>query len=145
MLADASYALYQTERHPVSRIDWQATLVAGHHAVRGAEVLVRDCPTGCLLPCLGALTISANDVAERYAHVADALLHREKDALARPLPDAPATEWPTHLGSDLYHMSDLRVWLDGLRDDLGRLMSPAPEAEGDLRTRVTHLADGAPG
>jgi hypothetical protein len=42
-------------------------------------------------------------------------------------------------------MSDLRVWLDGLRDDLGRLMSPAPEAEGDLRTRVAHLADGAPG
>jgi len=41
-LADASYALYQSERHPPASLDWQATLLAGHHAVRGAEALVRS-------------------------------------------------------------------------------------------------------
>ncbi len=32
-LAEASYALYQTERHEPSAVDWQATLNAGHDAV----------------------------------------------------------------------------------------------------------------
>ena len=74
VLADASYALYQTERHPSARIDWQATLVAGHHAVRGAEALApRAAPPGCLLPCRYPLTSAADDVAgcyERRGHAA---------------------------------------------------------------------------
>ena len=41
----------------------------------------------------------------------------------------------------LYALADLRVWLDGLRDDLGRIASVP--ADDDLRTRVAHLADGA--
>ena len=39
-LVQASWALYQTERHPPPSVDWQATLLAGHHAVRGAEWLL---------------------------------------------------------------------------------------------------------
>jgi hypothetical protein len=35
-LAEASYALYQTERHGPSTVDWQATLNTCHDAVRGA-------------------------------------------------------------------------------------------------------------
>jgi len=140
MLAEASYALYQTERHPPAAIDWQATLVAGHHAVRGAEALLRGCPTGCLLPCLAPLTTAAEDVADRYAQVGAGLLDRDGRATA-PLPQRPALDWPTELGRELYALADLRVWLDGLRDDLGRIASIP--ADDDLRTRVAHLADGA--
>jgi uncharacterized membrane protein YccC len=143
MLAEASYALYQTERHPSARIDWQATLVAGHHAVRGAEALLRGCPSGCLLSCLGPLTTAADDVARRYDRVASGLLRRDGSA-ATALSDRPALDWPTDLGQDLYRLADLRVWLDGLRDDLGRIAT-APASEADLLTRVAHLADGAAG
>lgn len=143
MLAEASYALYQTERHPSSRIDWQATLIAGHHAVRGAEALLRGCPTGCLLPCLGPLTAAADHVAGCYEQVASGLLRRDGRA-ATELPERPAVDWPTDLGQHLYQLADLRVWLDGLRDDLGRI-GAVPGNEADLRARVAHLADGAAG
>jgi uncharacterized membrane protein YccC len=140
MLAEASYALYQTESHPPASIDWQATLVAGHHAVRGAEALLRGCPTGCLLPCLGPLTTAADDVARCYEQVAAGLMERDGRATAA-LPDRPVLDWPTDLGQHLYVLADMRVWLDGLRDDLGRIAAQ-PEEE-DLRARVAHLADGA--
>jgi uncharacterized membrane protein YccC len=117
-LADASFALYQSERHPAASVDWQATLVAGHHAVRGAEALVRSCPAGGLLPCVGPLTSTADDVAGRYDRTAQGLLeHRRTPAEPRPAP----VEWPTDLGQDLYIIADLRVWLDGLREDIGRI------------------------
>jgi uncharacterized membrane protein YccC len=143
MLADASYALYQTERHASSRVDWQATLVAGHHAVRGAEALLRGCSTGCLLACRNPVTTAAEDVAHRYEQVASGLVDHDVGA-ATNLPDRPTLEWPTNLGRDLYRLADLRVWLDGLHDDLGRIAA-APTDEADLRTRVAHLADGAAG
>jgi hypothetical protein len=61
--------------------------------------------------------------------------------VAAPLPAAPRVEWPTGPGTDLYHLADLRVWLDGLREDLGRLAGAADPT--DLRQRVAHLAEGA--
>jgi Fusaric acid resistance protein-like len=140
LLAEASYALYQTEHHPPGVVDWQSTLVAGHHAVRGAEVLVRTCPTGGLLPCVDPLTASAADVANRYERVADGLLRHDRAALTDRRPDPPGTGWPTDLGQDLYHLADLHVWLDGLREDLGRVVgTPEPS---DLRARVARVADG---
>lgn len=146
-LAEASYALYQSERHPPARVDWQATLVAGHHAVRGAEALVRSCPTGGLLPCVALLTASAADVAARYERVADGLRRRDRTAVTDRPADSPPAEWPTNLGQDLYNLADLHVWLDGLRDDLGRIVStpePAPSgASTELGIRVARLADGA--
>ena len=42
---------------------------------------------------------------------------------AAPLPGD--LQWPDDLGQDLYHLADLRVWLDGLRDDLTRITAPA--------------------
>jgi uncharacterized membrane protein YccC len=155
-LADASYALYQSEHHQLSVVDWQATLVAGQHAVRGAEVLIRSCPSGGLLPLVASLTAGATDVAGRYEHVALGLLTRDRDALVEPAPTPPDVDWPTDLGQDLYHLADLRVWLDGLRDDLGRvagLPEPSPAADqeppsSDLaaqRARLAQVADGATG
>ena len=125
-LASASWALYQTERHPPASVDWQATLLAGHHAVRGAEGLRRECPTGRLLPCVEALTVEADDVAARYDRVADALGRRDRSVLTAAPPDPPRGDWPTHLGVDLYHLADLHVWLDGLRDDLARIPAVPP-------------------
>jgi uncharacterized membrane protein YccC len=149
-LAEASYALYQSEQHPASMIDWQATLVAGHHTVRGAEVLIRSCPSGGLLPSAPPLTAAAADVAGRYEHVALGLLTRDRAALTGPAPEPPTLTWPDDLGQDLYHLADLRAWLDGLRDDLSRIAgtpepSPAGADPSALRVRVARVADGATG
>jgi uncharacterized membrane protein YccC len=151
-LAEASFALYQSERHEPSHVDWQATLVAGHHAVRGAEILLRSCPSGGMLPLVTPLTTAADDVAGRYERVADGLRRRDRSAVRTPQPPAPDLTWPTDLGPDLYHLADLRVWLDGLRDDIDRIAAgPAPPAPADsrdpsaLRVRVAGVADGAPG
>ena len=69
------------------------------------------------------------------------------EAAAVHLPLPSDVDWPTDLGQDLYHVADLRVWLDGLRDDLGRILpEPVPSGEAaGLRDRVAHLADGAAG
>ena len=148
-LAEASFALYQSERHQPGTLDWQATLVAGHHAVRGAEALIRSCPSGGVLPGVESLTRGATDVASRYEHVAVGLLTRSRDSLHEPAPEPPAAEWPTDLGQDLYHLADLRVWFDGLREDLGRIFgTPEPSPSADpaaLRVRVARVADGASG
>jgi hypothetical protein len=141
LLAEASYALYQSEHHEPGAVDWQSALVAGHHAVRGAEALVRACPTGTLLPCVDPLKTAAHDVAARYEQVGAGLLARDRAALTGPVPDPPAAAWPTDLGQDLYHLADLRVWLDGLREDLGRVVGPPEPA--DLPGRVGRVADGA--
>jgi uncharacterized membrane protein YccC len=143
MLADASYALYQSERHDASTLDWQAVLVAGHHAIRGAEVLVRSCPAGGLLPSVGPLTATAWDVARRYERASEGLLARDRGFVERPAPARPEpVEWPTDLGQDLYIIADLRAWLDGLRDDIARI-GGRPEQVDGLRDRVTQLADGS--
>ena len=156
----ASWALYQTERHPTPSVDWQATLLAGHHAVRGAEWLLQGsradlrpdvpcarcdgaellgkCLTGRLLPCVEPLSAEADDVAARYERVADALLRRDHAVLGAAPPEPPRGDWPTDLGTDLYHLADLHVWLDGLRDDLGRIRADAPglPSEPARRTRA---------
>ena len=149
-LAEASFALYQSEQHPAAAIDWQATLVAGHHAVRGAEALRRTLPAGGLEPCTSPLTTAADDVAGRYEHAAAALRRRDRDELVRASAPPPAITWPTDLGQDLYHLADLRVWLDGLRDDLDRVAGAAelPADDHDpahLRIRAAGVADGAQG
>jgi uncharacterized membrane protein YccC len=135
-LASASWALYQTEHHPPPSIDWQATMLAGHHAVRGAEGLRRECPGGRLLPCVDALTAEADDVAARYDRVAGALARRDRSVLTAAPPPPLRGDWPTHLGDNLYHLADLHVWLDGLRDDLGRIPAPTtPEPTRELAPR----------
>jgi uncharacterized membrane protein YccC len=129
LLAEASFALYQTERHPESRVDWQAALIAGHHTVRGAEALLRSCPTGRLLPCETLLSTTADTVARGYERFAAGLRRRDRIALGDPAMATSADEWPTDLGSDLYHLADIRIWLNGLAEDLVRVAAPAKTAE----------------
>jgi hypothetical protein len=120
-LADASFGLYQSEtrRLYAPTLDWQATLVAGHHVVRGAEGLLRSCPPGRLVDCVGALGTASSSVAAGYDAVAAQLLTR------RPVEVPPVVygpqDWPPDLGADLYHLADLRVWLDGVATDLARV------------------------
>jgi hypothetical protein len=117
-LADASFGLYQSEtrRMYMPSLDWQATLVAGHHVVRGAEGLLRACAVGRLSDYAGPLGITSSSVAAGYDAVAAQLLTR------RPIDVPPVVRddeaWPVDLGADLYHLADLRVWLDGVADDL---------------------------
>jgi uncharacterized membrane protein YccC len=139
-LADASFALYQSERHPPASLDWQATLLAGHHAVRGSEALVRSCPAGGLLPCVVPLTALASDVAGRYEDASAALAEHGK--LPSPGPALTGLVWPDDLGQDLYVIADLRTWLDGLREDIAAI-GGRPEGTDGLRGRVAQLADGA--
>ncbi|SNY72136.1 FUSC family protein [Paractinoplanes atraurantiacus] len=136
LLAEASFALYQSEHHPDSPVDWQATLLAGHHAVRGAEALVRSCPAGGLLPCEAQLTASAEDVAACFTRASGSLA---QGAALPPVPPPVPVPWPTDLGQDLYVIADLRVWLLGLRDDLAGRQEP----NETLRARAARVADGA--
>ncbi|MBB4690247.1 FUSC family protein [Paractinoplanes abujensis] len=139
-LAEASYALYQSERRGPAPVDWQAALIAGHHAVRGAEALVRSCPAGGLLPCVAQLTALAEDVAASYDRSAAKLMRGETPP--RPPARTAPQEWPDDLGQDLYIIADLRVWLDGLREDLINITG-RPEPGDALRDRVARVADGA--
>jgi uncharacterized membrane protein YccC len=133
-LADACYALYQTEPHHESRVDWQATLIAGHHAVRGAEALLRSCPTGRLLPCVALLSATADTVAGGYERFADGLRRRQRVGLDDLTAATRADGWPTDLGADLYHLADIRVWLTGLSEDLVRVAGPATAAAPSMIT-----------
>jgi hypothetical protein len=135
-LAEASYALYQTERHPPAALDWQATLVAGHHAVRGAEALLRACPADELVPWVASLAAMADDVVGRFERVAQSLLRNDRTAVTAGLHQPPATEWPTDLGQALYSLADLRVWLDGLREDLDRIPASIRGADGQKRAEL---------
>jgi Fusaric acid resistance protein-like len=143
-LAEASYALYQTERHGASRLDWQATLLAGHHAVRGAEALRRHCPDGRRLPGADALGESASDVVQRFDRLSDGLLRGDPAAALRPIRPVEPAAPPDGDAAELYLISDLAVWLDGLRDDLSRAAADAGRG-ADVRATIARLADGATG
>jgi uncharacterized membrane protein YccC len=120
-LAEASYALYQNERHDPPVENWPAVLHTGHRAVGGADVLLRPRPPDRPLSCHRRLTAYAEAVAAAYERLA---AHRGQ---ARPvLAPADPGGWPTDLGPDLYRLTDLRVWLDGLSTDLNHAAGSSP-------------------
>jgi uncharacterized membrane protein YccC len=124
-LAEASFALFQSEQADprLAAVDWQAILMAGHHAVRGAESLLESCPTGRMLACHRQLSTAAATVACGYEQAGDRVRHHDRTHL--PAPRLQPEEWPPGLGPDLYYLADIRVWLSGLADDLTNLASSA--------------------
>ena len=142
MLAEASYALYQTERHPQPRPStgrprwWRATTpcAAPRRSLRG-------CPTGLPAAVRGAADRRRRRTSPTATRRSGPVCSTATAGPPPRCPQRPALDWPTDLGRELYPLADLRVWLDGLRDDLGRIASTP--ADDDLRTRVAHLADGA--
>ena len=123
-LAEASYSLLQSERRgpTMSTVDWQAAMVAGHHATRGAGTLLRSCPPGRLIDSVRPLGALSARVAHAYATASAQLL--DHHPVRVPAPPAAESDWPTDLGAELYNLADLRIWLDGLTDDLRAFAHP---------------------
>jgi uncharacterized membrane protein YccC len=69
ILADASLCQYYLERPDprMERVHWDATMVAGHHVVHGAELLLYHNPQGCLESWPEAAT-ALTDAAEQLRH-----------------------------------------------------------------------------
>lgn len=127
LFAEASFAAYLTERRAaqIPAIDWHAALVAAHHAVRGAEALLRSCPPGRLRSCGTMLRRDAYAVADGYLGFAASLRRGRQPVKIRFTLDDRV--WPAQLGADLCDLADVRVWLAGLATDLGRA-SATPHA-----------------
>ena len=126
-------------------VDWQATLVAGHHAVRGAEALLRGCPTG--LPA--AVPRAAYDGRRGRRPPLRAgrgrlLLgpRRPGDGPAAGPPEPRLADRPRHATSTRSPTCASGSTACATTSAASRA---APTDEADLRTRVAHLADGAAG
>jgi hypothetical protein len=121
-LVDASYGMYQAERHgpPESTVDWQAVIAAGHHIVRGSELLRDTHDPGSLVPWRRPVDESAANVAEACGVVAKAL-YEGRDPRASPIAFAPA---PDPL------VADVQAWLSDIADDLRRVRADPPKGYG---------------
>ncbi|CAN3985498.1 FUSC family protein [Kitasatospora purpeofusca] len=140
LLTEAMYAQYRCERHDPAGDgpNWQAAVLAGQHAVRGAEPLLARIPPGTAAPHRGgarALLGHADQVAAAFRRQAAALRAREPAGAAHPAvararaalvaeldgpPPAPGTDGRVPL-----HAVDVAVWLAGLLDDLQQIHEPA--------------------
>ncbi|MGY0466189.1 FUSC family protein [Kitasatospora sp. cg17-2] len=139
LLTEAMYAQYRCERHDPAGDgpNWQAAVLAGQHAVRGAEPLLARIPPGTAAPHRGgarALLGHADQVAAAFRRQAAALRAREPAGAAHPAvararaalvaeldgpPPAPGTDGRVPL-----HAVDVAVWLAGLLDDLQQIHEP---------------------
>lgn len=113
VLAEASYSMYQTERHDrkASTVDWDRLFVAGQQIVRGSELLRTGNSPGQLAPWRDLVEGSANRVANECGHMAGAL-NRRQDPRAEPV------ELFDTADSRLFEMQD---WLSAIHDDLTRV------------------------
>ena len=111
--------------------------------MRGAEALLRSDAHGKMLACTKPLTTTAADVAARFEAIAEGL-HTHRKPLHAPFGPPPAVVWPTHIGLALYHLADMRVWLEGLRDDLDRIEDApkAPDAAAGLAALRQRVGGG---
>jgi hypothetical protein len=112
-LANASYAMYQTERRAGSEstVDWQAVLAAGYHVTRGSELLRDTYQPGSLSAWRPLVTDSATNVYAACGDVAKALQERRDPRLPR----AAVAAAPDN------RVADVQVWLGGIADDLTRV------------------------
>jgi uncharacterized membrane protein YccC len=112
-LANASYGMYQTERHSAaeSTVDWQAVLAAGYHIVRGSELLRDLHEPGALGPWRPLIADSATSVHQACGALASAL----HDSHALTPPSVTVAQPADH------HVADVQAWLAGVADDLTAL------------------------
>ncbi|MFD8697150.1 FUSC family protein [Kitasatospora purpeofusca] len=138
LLTEAMYAQYRCERHDPAGDgpSWQAAVLAGQHAVRGAEPLLARIPPGTAAPHRGGARVlvgHADEVAAAFRRQAAALRAREPAGAAHPavararaalvaeLDGGPA---PGSDGRVSLHAVDVAVWLAGLLDDLQQIHEP---------------------
>ncbi|MCP2311144.1 FUSC family protein [Kitasatospora paracochleata] len=149
VMAESTYAQYQCEvlrpRPAGDRPDWQAALLAGHHALRGVRRFQRDEPDSAgaadvvdvvemdggpaplpVDPVLGRASDVARIYADTAAYLAGAAADRPVVPAAVPEPDSAGAAAPARpLLFDVY------AWLDSLRRDASRLLdSPLPPPGG---------------
>ncbi|MFE1312629.1 FUSC family protein [Streptomyces sp. NPDC058755] len=146
ILAESAYAQFQSEPTPfggrrrgvaLPEVDWQATLMAGHHTLWGSERLLEPPLTG-----LGpAAAESADGLGDRVAGrmlLVSAALDPGGDTPTAPLPPLDpalagfATEPP---GAPRLYYSTVS-WLGSLMTDLSRIArgGPGPEHSDDVTT-----------
>ncbi|MFF3916826.1 FUSC family protein [Streptomyces sp. NPDC001852] len=144
VLAESAYAQFQSEptpfggaaRRPVPRtVDWQATLMAGHHTLWGSQRLLAPPLTG--LGRVAAETVSAlaDRVAGRMLLISAALDPGADTPTGRiPLIDparvGPVAEPP---GAPRLYYATVS-WLDSLMTDLTRIARGGPEPGQGPRT-----------
>ncbi|MFF7356147.1 FUSC family protein [Streptomyces filipinensis] len=143
ILAESAYAQFQSEPTPfggparragLRSVDWQATLMAGHHTLWGSDRLLTPPLTG-----LGtAAAESVNGLGERVAGrmlLVSAALDPGADTptgqipLVDPAIQGPLTEPP---GAPRLYYATVS-WLDSLMTDLRRIPRGSPEAGPDPR------------
>ncbi|GIH03925.1 hypothetical protein Rhe02_19920 [Rhizocola hellebori] len=119
-LANASYGMYQTERHAAaeSTMDWQAVLAVGYHVVRGCEWLRDTYAPGALSSWRPLVTASASNVHD----ACDAAAHAVGEGRAVRFPRVQVPPPPDH------QVADMQIWLAGVADDLTRLDTPPAPA-----------------
>jgi uncharacterized membrane protein YccC len=135
MLAESSFAQYQSEprRADTPVADWQAALMAGHHALRGSRRLVEwgesDAGVRSLGPAYGArLARDGDELAGQYELVGTLLTGaRPLSSLSgRPGPgDADARPHGAPAPPVYY---DAEAWLQGLAVDLDRITAATAAA-----------------
>ena len=115
VLADAAYSLYRHEHHgpTESTMDWWAVMTAGHHIVRGSELLRDTYDPGSLAQWRSWTNNSATMLHEACGALADAL-HEGREPRIAPLALEPAPD---------VQVVDVQAWFAGVADDVTRLTS----------------------
>jgi len=138
-LAESSFAQYQSEPHRAGTpaADWQATLMAGHHALRGSRRLLEPGdPAGFRWPGPAYRAGPARDGAElagQYELVGTLLTGTRPPSApsGRPGPGRAADTLPHGaLAPPVYY--DAEAWLQGLALDLDRITEATAAAVAGL-------------
>ncbi|MFF1838625.1 FUSC family protein [Streptomyces sp. NPDC058231] len=123
-LAESSFAQYQSEpRGPgTPGADWQATLMTGHHALRGSQRLLEPGDADGIRSlggvCREGVARDGDELAGRYVLVGALLAsaQRPPSGCRRPEPDVLPADTPA---PPVYY--DAEAWLRGLAVDLDHI------------------------
>ncbi|MEU9096790.1 FUSC family protein [Streptomyces sp. NPDC048361] len=150
ILAESAYAQYQSEPSPPGgtarraaqrQVDWQATLIAGHHALWGSDRLLE--PPQCRLGPAAATAVGAlgERVAGRMLLVSAALDPGDDTPTAPLRPFDPALTAFAAEPPDAPRLYYATVsWLDALLNDLSHI----PRADGAAAATAMPHTSGVP-
>lgn len=141
VLAESAYAQFQSEPTPFAgarrggraSVDWQATLIAGHHTLWGSERLLA--PPVTVLPPATARAVEA--LGERMAGrmlLVSAALDPGADTPSTPVPriEPVSTEFSAEpVGAPRRYYAVVE-WLESLAADLTRISRGGAAAEADV-------------
>ncbi|MER5184289.1 FUSC family protein [Streptomyces sp. NPDC002896] len=138
VLAESSYAQYQSEprRSAAPVADWQAALIAGHHALRGSRRLLdQGSSDGVrpLGPVHGARLARGGDALAGEYELVGTLLAGARPPSSRPGRPGPGgtdTRPQAAPAPPLYY--DAEAWLQGLAVDLDRITEATAAAVAGL-------------